>query len=87
MATVWIPPLVQTLTGGEQVVEAPGRSVREVFDHLEARYPGLTARLFKDGRPHPGIAMAVDGLVQNQGAVLRIDEDSEIHFVPAISGG
>ncbi len=87
MATVWIPPLVQTLTGGEQIVEASGQTVREVFDNLEARYPGLRARLFQNGRPHPGIAMAVDGLVHSRGTALAVDEDSEIHFLPAITGG
>ena len=54
MATVWIPPLVQTLTGGEQIVEASGQTVREVFDNLEARYPGLRAAPVPERPPASG---------------------------------
>jgi molybdopterin converting factor small subunit len=88
MATVWIPPLVQALTDGTAVIEAPGETVQEVMDNLENTYPGVTARLFRDRlRLHPGIAMSVDGIVKNEGPTLPIDTDSEIHFLPAITGG
>ena len=87
MATVWIPPLVRPLTEGQPVVEAPGANVREVIDNLDARYPGLRDRLFEGGRPRPGIAVAVDGVVNNEGRPRPITEDSEIHFLPSISGG
>jgi molybdopterin converting factor small subunit len=86
MATVWIPPLVQGLTGGRQVVEAPGTTLREVIDNLDAEYPGLKGRLFENGRVRPGISVTVDGVVSNK-RNRSVREDSEIHFVPAISGG
>ena len=88
MATVWIPPLVQALTDGTAVIASPGDTLQEVMENLENTYPGVTARLFRDRRRlQPGIAMSVDGIVNNEGQTLPIDVNSEIHFLPAITGG
>ena len=32
MATVWIPPLMRDLTGGQERVSAPGEKVRDLVD-------------------------------------------------------
>ncbi len=92
MAVVWIPALYRDLTGGEATTTVPGDTVREVIENLEARYPGVRARLYhEDGaRLRPGVAVVVDGVViRGRSRVLRepLTETSELHFLPAISGG
>ena len=87
MATLWIPSLMRGLTGGLAEVRANGATVREAIDDLEVRYPGLKARLIGDERLKPNIALVVDGVSSRQGLRHPLTETSEVHFVPAISGG
>jgi len=88
MASVWIPVTLQHLTGGEAVVQAPGRTVRELVARLDETYPGLKAAIVQDdGRLKPGVAVAVDGYVTSLGLFQRIEERSDVQFVPAIGGG
>lgn len=92
MAVVWVPALYRDLTGGAKTVTVPGDTVREVIANLDARYPGIQARLFSGGeeRLRPGITVVVDGeTVRDRSRVLRrpLTETSEVHFLPAISGG
>ena len=35
MPDVWIPPLMQRLTGGQKQVHVAGRTVRQVIDNLD----------------------------------------------------
>lgn len=88
MPHVAIPSLMRKLTAGEEQVTVPGTTVREVIDNLEHRYPGVKARLCEEERIKPGIAVYIDGiLTTREGLRERLDEDAEIHFLPAISGG
>lgn len=87
MAKVWIPPLMRSLTGGQQIVEAQGDTVRELVATLEEQYPGVADRIIEDGRIRPGWTVAVDGAVQNRGLRAAVGLDSEVHFVPAMTGG
>ena len=87
MAKVWIPPLMRSLTEGQQIVEAQGGTVRELVAALDERYPGVADRIIDDGRIRPGWTVAVDGAVQNRGLRAAVGPDSEVHFVPAMTGG
>jgi molybdopterin synthase sulfur carrier subunit len=87
MPVVWIPALLQSLTGGAEKVTVCGRTVGEVIDHLEARFPGVKARLIEGGELRPHIAVAIDGDVSPEGLEQDVQEASEIHFIPALSGG
>ncbi len=87
MPVVFIPALLRDLTGGVESLEVPGETVREVIDQLEARYPGVKERLCDGDRLRPGIAVAVDGAISRQRLRHRLDVGSEVHFLPAISGG
>ena len=87
MTTVWIPPPLQDLTGGRGQVEARGRTVRELIEDLEARFPGLRQRLCEEDRLRKGLAVSIDGAVAPEGLRARLQEDSEVHFLPAIAGG
>ena len=87
MATVFIPALIRDLTGGQTRVIVPGNSVREVITQLETRFPGIAGRLCEDGCIRPGMAVVVDSEVSTVGLRHRLSDASEIHFLPAISGG
>lgn len=86
MAHVFIPPMLQTFTAGTAQVQIEGRTVRDVLNNLEARFPGIKERLLQDGDIRPDIAVAVDGEVAFD-ITEGVGENSEIHFVPPISGG
>lgn len=87
MARVWIPPLLRDLTGGRDTITVAGTSVRQVIDNLEGLHPGIRDRLCQADGLRPGLAVIVDGQVARLGLLERIKPDSEVHFLPAISGG
>ena len=87
MATVFIPSLMQSLTGGQQTVEIEGATVRQIIEHLEKAHPGMKERLVADNRGKPNISVAVDGEVTPMGMLEKAGESSEVHFLPAIGGG
>ena len=84
MATVFIPSLMQKLTGGQAQVTVPGSRVCEIVRNLEKEYPGIMERLMEGGRIKPNISVAVDGEVSPIGILEKVGEDSEVHFLPAI---
>mgnify|MGYP001453494062 CR=1 FL=1 len=87
MPTVWIPSLMQKLTGGDGQVEVEGETVRQIIEELDTMYPGFKDRLCEDDRLKPGMAVAVDGEVNSEGMRRKVPKNSEVHFLPAISGG
>lgn len=87
MAIIWIPPLLQDLTGGRQRLDVPGETLRDVIAVLEQEYPGISARLVEDGRIRSGVAVVVDGVVSHTRMRHRLSDSSEVHFLPALSGG
>lgn len=87
MAVVFIPALLRDLTGGAEQVEQQGETLRQVIDGLEARFPGIRERLFEGERLRPGIAVFVDGELSHRKLRHKLEPGSEVHFLPAISGG
>lgn len=87
MATVYIPSLMQKMTGGNSTVEVEGSSVRQIINNLDVEYPGIKDRLMNKNRVKPNISVAVDGEVTPIGILEKVGEDSEVHFLPAIGGG
>ena len=87
MAVVMIPALLRDLTGGVASVQVAGGSVREVIEQLEGRFPGVQARLCEDGQLRPTISVIVDGAASPQRLRQKLQANSEVHFLPAVSGG
>ena len=87
MPEVWVPVIAQHLTGGKQRVRVAGSTVHQVIDSLESAYPGMKALLCEGEGIMPGIAVIIDGEVTNIGMLARVQEESEVHFLPAIGGG
>lgn len=87
MATVWIPSLLRDLTGGREIVDAPGATVRQVIAALDQAYPGIKDRLCESDSLRPGLAVAVDTQLARLGLAQPVAPGSEVHFLPAIGGG
>lgn len=87
MPRVFIPPAMQSLTEGKEVVNVDGTTLRQVIEHLDQQFPGTKDRLCQDDDIRPGLSVAVAGSVATLGMLQRTDPDVEIHFLPAIGGG
>lgn len=87
MARLLIPSLMRDLTGGREMVEAAGRTVGQVLEAADRAYPGLQARICRDGQIAPGIGAFVDGRLARRGLSEPAGPDSKIQFLPAIGGG
>ena len=51
MITVFVPTMLQSLTGGVKQVDVEARNVRQLVDRLDELYPGLKDRLVDEGTP------------------------------------
>ena len=87
MPVVFIPSLMRHLTGGQERVRVPGSTVRQVINSLEAAHAGVRERIMEDGRIHPSVTVFVDGEQALLELLEPVGEDSEVHILPAVSGG
>ncbi|MDR7434240.1 MAG: MoaD/ThiS family protein [Armatimonadota bacterium] len=87
---VRIPTPLRQLTGGEKTVEVEGRTLAEVIDALDKRFPGIRERLVDgEGKLH----RFVNIFINEQDARLLseletvLPEVAEISIIPAMAGG
>jgi molybdopterin converting factor small subunit len=82
MPRVGIPTgLADEFTNGITELDAEATNVRGLVLALEARYPGLGKAIDEE------MAIAIDGNIYQDGFIQKIREDSEVYFLPKISGG
>lgn len=86
MPRVFIPHAMRSLVG-QEVVEAGGKSVREIIDELDTRFPGVKDRLCQGDQLRAGLVVAVGGAVSALGLLEHVEPDAEVHFLPALGGG
>jgi molybdopterin converting factor small subunit len=89
MVTVRIPTPLRTLTGGEEQVQIPGATLREVIDTLEKKHPGIRDRLLDDKgvRRFVNIYVGDEDVRFLDGLETKINDGTEVSIVPAIAGG
>ena len=89
MATIYIPSLMRDLTGGQEIIQIDGTTMRHIIANLEEAHPGFRKRLVDEDskRIKPNIAVMIDGRNANRSLLDKVGVASEIHFLPAISGG
>src|SRR3972149_11938576 len=90
MATVYTPPPLRRLTGGQPRVMVPAASVREALDRLEQQFPGIRAELCEEsGEMRSFINVFVNGTEIRQLAGQRtpLREADELSIIPAMAGG
>lgn len=87
---VIIPTLLRRLTDNADAVEVDAKTVRDILDRLDERYPGFRARVCEEtGELRRFINIYVDGedvrFLDN--LATTVPERAEISIVPAIAGG
>ena len=87
MATLFVPPRLRDLTGGERHITVSSASVRGLIDELEQAHPGFRDSLVDGDSLRPGLAIAIDGVSTPDGLLAKIPANAEIHILPAIAGG
>lgn len=88
--TVRIPTPLRSLTGNKEEVEATGKSIKEIINNMESRYPGIKNRLCDEkGQLRRFINFYLNDedirFLQNQDTPVK--EGDQISIVPAIAGG
>lgn len=87
---VRLPTILRPHAGGDAVVTGAGGTVRQVIDDLEARFPGLKARMVtEDGGLHRFVNVYVNHEdVRYLGALeTEVKEGDTISILPAVAGG
>ncbi len=84
---MFVPYNLRKLTGGESEVVLPGETLGKLIENLESTYPGFSEHLLQDGRLKPGLAAVCGHAATRQGLLQKLEDDTEVHFVPAVSGG
>ena len=87
MAFLFLTTRMRRHTEGLERLEVQARTVREALEQAEQRYPGLTNDLFEGRDLHEGILIAIDDTVVDNPLTVRLQPDSEIYIIPAMSGG
>jgi molybdopterin converting factor small subunit len=87
MPVVWIPSLLRQLTHGQEKVSVTGTNIGQVIAELERLFPGMQARLCDGDHLRAGMAVIVGTEVARLGLSQSVGEKSEVHFLPAVSGG
>ncbi|HCG91506.1 MAG TPA: hypothetical protein DEZ08_06680 [Dehalococcoidia bacterium] len=89
LAQVWLPSELQSFSNGQQIVDVVGTSVRQIVNNLDLIFPGIRQELYDEELDQivGSIAVIVDGETSQLGFLEKVNENSEIHFLPAIGGG
>ncbi len=87
---VRVPTILRSYTDGQKAVEATGDTIAELLTDLDAKYPGLLARLVTDdGALHRFVNVYVnDEDVRFLGALdAKLGDGDTVTILPAVAGG
>ena len=88
--TVKVPTIFRAQTRGSPSVEASGRTLRDLLDDLDVRYPGLKDRIVDDeGELHRFVNLYVNDEDVRYLASLdtTVQEGDTVSILPAVAGG
>ena len=89
-ATVRIPTILRTYTGGAGEVTADGGTLAEVLDSLESDHPGIRARVLDDAgalRRFVNVYVGDDDVRFIGGLEAEVADGAKISIIPAVAGG
>ncbi len=89
-ASVRIPTILRTYTGGAKEVEAEGSTLTEVLDSLDANHPGLKSRVIDDDgalRRFVNIYVGDDDVRFIGGLDAEVVDGAKLSIIPAVAGG
>ncbi len=88
--TIRIPPPLRKFTSGAEMVESAAQNLKELFEGLESKFPGIRAALCAaDGTPHRFLNVYVneEDIRFLGGVQYAFRDGDEILLIPAIAGG
>ena len=89
-ATVRIPTILRTYTGGQAEVTASGGTLADVIESLEAAHPGIRARVLDDAgklRRFVNVYVDDDDVRFAEGLETATKDGSTVSIIPAVAGG
>ena len=89
-ASVRIPTILRTYTGGAAEVTAEGATLQEVLNSLDAQYAGIAARVLDDNgalRRFVNVYVNDDDVRFLEGLATPIADGASISIIPAVAGG
>jgi molybdopterin synthase sulfur carrier subunit len=89
-ATVRIPTILRSYTGGASEVSAEGSTLAEVLDSLESNYPGIRGRVLDDAgalRRFVNIYVGDDDVRFIGGLQAPVPDGAKVSIIPAVAGG
>ena len=87
MIKVFLPYKIRYVLNIPVEIEDDGVNLRNLIISLVIKYPGIKDHLVEDDKLRPGMSAVIDGKTTRLGLIHKLDEVSEIHFLPAIAGG
>ncbi len=90
MATVKIPPVLRSSTGGEKEVSAGGATVGQVLGSLADRHPSTKAQIFGDNgelNRYVNVYLNDEDVRVLQGLDTEVGESDVLVILPAMAGG
>jgi MoaD family protein len=87
---VLIPTPLQRLTQNQAEVSVEGGDIREIIANLEAKFPGVKARLCDENgalRRFVNIYLNEEDIRFLKGESTPLKDGDEVSIVPAIAGG
>ena len=85
-----VPTIMRQFTGGEAKVEADGVTLRDVFEDLDRRYPGLAGQLVGDDggvRRFVNIYLDDEDVRYLDALDTKVKDGSVVSILPAVAGG
>ena len=89
-ATVRIPTILRSYTGGAGEVSAEGSSIAEILDALEAGHPGIKTRIVDETgalRRFVNVYLGDDDVRFVGGLEAAVADGAKISIIPAVAGG
>jgi sulfur-carrier protein len=89
-ASVRIPTILRTYTGGESEVSADGATLIEVLDDLDANYAGIKGRILDDNgelRRFVNVYVGNDDVRFLDNLGTPTPDGVQISVIPAVAGG
>jgi sulfur-carrier protein len=89
-ATVRIPTILRSYTGGSGEVSAEGSTLAQVLDSLESDHPGIRTRVLDDTgalRRFVNVYVGDDDVRFIGGLDAEVADGAKISIIPAVAGG
>ncbi|MBI4709981.1 MAG: MoaD/ThiS family protein [Nitrospirae bacterium] len=86
---VRIPVPLQRLTQGKEEVEGDGKTIIELINNLETKFPGIGERISESGKIRRFVNVYVneEDIRFLKAEETQVKDGDEISIVPAIAGG